>query len=361
MTRSWRSIATPSSKFELPFRVNLPHFLQLTVLVLAMAATLLLNLPEVRYVSLASVSPALVDEGVRRLGEPTISVLPSGLALIATDAVRTRGLAWPLPVVAESTAVRVRGELALADVGEGEKTWHRAILSIRTVDANAKARERTAFKGSGTRFQAVDEVILLPPETKEFQLMMRLLHVPGKFEVQDLRLDWLVERAWVPPAVLAMWVLWLLALGALLVHWLHIARFRPALVLAFAGVVVAVTLPGEWRNALFQYVTPWVNDWLLAWFDWKLPQVDGRGLSDYGHFFMFALLGAALSVARPDLPAWRLLAGLLLLGLATEVVQLLVPGREAGWLDVGFNAGGALLGVVLVRLVFRARGAGIGH
>ncbi len=179
-----------------------------------MAATLLLNLPEVRYVSLASVSPALVDEGVRRLGEPTISVLPGGLALSAADAVRTRGLAWPLPVVAESTAVRVRGELALADVGEGEKTWHRAILSIRTVDANAKARERTAFKGSGTRFQAVDEVILLPP------------------------------------AVLAMWVLWLLALGALLVHWLHIARFRPALVLAFAGVVVAVFSATLWRRGV---------------------------------------------------------------------------------------------------------------
>lgn len=55
--------------------------------------------------------------------------------------------------------------------------------------------------------------------------------------------------------------------------------------------LASVTLPGEWRNALLQYVTPWVNDWL----------------------------------------------------------------------DVGFNAGGALLGVVLVRLVFRARGAGIGH
>lgn len=324
-------------------------FYSWVLLAAAVAATLLLNLPEVRYVSLASVSPALVDEGVRRLGEPTISVLPGGLALSAADAVRTRGLAWPLPVVAESTAVRVRGELALADVGEGEKTWHRAILSIRTVDANAKARERTAFKGSGTRFQAVDEVILLPPETKEFQLMLRLLHVPGKFEVQDLRLDWLVERAWVPPAVLAMWVLWLLAFGALLAHWLHIARFRLALLLAFAGVVVAVTLPGEWRNALLQYVTPWVNDWLLAWFDWRLPQVDGRGLSDYGHFLMFALLGAALSWARPDLSRGQLLAGLFLLAMATEVVQLLVPGREAGWLDVGFNAVGAFLGVMLRR------------
>jgi VanZ family protein len=56
-----------------------------------------------------------------------------------------------------------------------------------------------------------------------------------------------------------------------------------------------------------------------------------------------------------------LLAGLLLLALATEVVQLLVPGREAGWLDVGLNIGGALLGVGLAQLGSRRRAPEISH
>lgn len=324
-------------------------------LLVAIGATLLLAEPEVRYATLATATPTLADQDIRRLGEPVVSVLPGGLKLIAADGVRTRGLAWPLPVAAESMAVRIRGELALAGVGEGEKSWHRAMLSIRTVDVHGKARERTAFKGSGSLALAVDEVILLPPETAQLQLMLRLLHVPGTVSAQDLRVDWLVEHPWVPAALLAMWVLWLLAFAVLLFHWVHAARYRVALVLSFVFVVVAVMLPGEWRNTLLQPMTSWLNDVLLVWFNWQLPQVDGRGLSDYGHFLMFALLGAALTVARRDLSAWRLLAGLLLLALATEVVQLLVPGREAGWLDVGLNIGGALLGVGLAQLGSRRR------
>lgn len=315
----------------------------------AIAATLLLNLPEVRYSSLVSVTPTLADEGLRRLGDPVLTPLPDGFSLSAADAEKARGLAWALPLADGAQAVRVEAEVALDAVGEGEKPWHRAMLSVRMVDAQGKGHERAAFIGAGTQAGAVDSVILLVPETTELQLMARLLRVPGTFSVNELRLSWLVERAWVSPAVLALWVLWLVAFGALLAHWLHGARYRAGLVLAFALVLAAVAMPGEWRNVLQLQVTAWVHGW-LDWLGWALPEAEGRGLSDYVHFLMFALLGAALAVARRDLAAWRLIGGLILLGAATEATQFLVPGREGGWLDVGLDAVGAMLGVLTVRL-----------
>ncbi|MDG3064859.1 VanZ family protein [Thauera mechernichensis] len=317
-----------------------------------MAATLLLNLPEVRYSTLASVKPTLADEGLRRFGEPVLANLPDGFALSATNRDRTRGLAWALPMADGAQAVRVLAEVALDAVGEGEEPRHRAMLSVRMVDAQGKTHERAAFMGAGTQAGAVDSVILLLPETTELQLMAQLLRVPGTFSVSELRLSWLVERTWVSTALLALWVLWLVPFGALLAHWLQAARYRAELVLAFALVLAAVVMPGEWRDVLQQQVTMVLYQWLADWLGWSMPVSEGRGLSDYMHFLMFALLGAALAVARRDLAAWRLIGGLILLGAATEVLQFLVPGREGGWLDVGLDAGGAMLGVLMARLGF---------
>jgi len=152
-----------------------------------------------------------------------------------------------------------------------------------------------------------------------------------------------------------LWIVWLLAFGNLLVHWLHAARYRVALVLVFAGVLGAVVMPGEWRDFLQLHVTTAVHGWLADWLGWSFPVAEGRGLSDYVHFLMFALLGMALALARPDLAVWRLIGGLILLGAATEVVQLLVPGREGGWQDVALDATGAVLGVLLARAIWRTR------
>lgn len=320
-------------------------------LLVAIVATLLLAVPGVRYATLVTTTPTLTDENVRRLGYPLVSVLPAGFRLIAENDVRTRGLAWSLPVAAEATAVRVRGQLALLDVGAGEKGWHRAMLSVRMVDANAgKIWERHPFRGSGTQTQALDMVFLLPPEAVQLQLLLRLLYVSGSVSMEGLQVDWLAERAWVPPVLLLILALWILAFGALLVYWLHAARYQPALILSFVLVVVAVMAPGEWRGVVLHHLTPWLSDWLPARFDWRSLQAEGIEVSDYGHFLMFLLLGVALSVARPDLSAKHLLLGLLMLCLATEVVQLLVPGRDAGWWDVALNTAGSLIGLGLAAL-----------
>lgn len=315
----------------------------------AIAATLLLTLPNVRYATLMSVTPLLSDDGARRLAEPDLLAVPGGFVLTAADTGKSRGVVWPLPVAAGAVAMRVQAQVELVAVGEGEKPWHRAMLSLRMVDEGGKGHERAAFAGSGTLVGSVDTVIMLVPEVVESQLSVRLLRVTGSMTVGDLRVFWLAERAWVPVAMLALSVLWMLAFGALLVHWLHAARYRWALVAVFASVLGAVVMPGEWRDVLQLHVTTVVHAWLADWLGWSFPVADGRGLSDYVHFLMFALLGLALALARPDLAVWRLVGGLILLGGATEVTQLLVPGRDAGWLDVALNVAGAVVGVLIGR------------
>lgn len=120
--------------------------------------------------------------------------------------------------------------------------------------------------------------------------------------VSDLRVSLLAEHVWVPVAMVGLWAASLLALAALLV-------------LVFVDVLVALAMPGVWRDAL----QGWLIKWLGAW-----VQSTGQGrVADYVHFALFAGLGAVLAVARPDWRWSRLILELLLLAAASEVIQSL--------------------------------------
>ena len=314
-------------------------------MLLAIVATLGLSLPGVRYASLAEVVPSLADETVRRVGNPAVDGLPGGFLLSAVDDRQHRGLIWTLPLVPGALAVRVQGEVVLDSVGEGVKRWERANVAVRQIDAQKKAVERSVFAGSGSFAQHVDAVVPVQPDVVQVQLMARLLKVSGAMTVSDLRLGWLVERPWVPVAMLVLWVLWLLAFGDLIVRWLLGARYRLALILVFGLVLAAILMPGSWRDAL--------ETWVAGLLPVQPGGLGGLGLSDFVHFGMFLLLGLALALARPDVsPGW-LLVDLVLLAAATEVVQLLVLERQAGWSDFAVDSLGAALGVLVICLVER--------
>lgn len=78
--------------------------------------------------------------------------------------------------------------------------------------------------------------------------------------------------------------------------------------------------------------------------------VQAAGGDKLVHFAGYALLGAWFG-QLPDHRArpWRLLAGLLALGLGLEALQGIVPWREADALDVLANAAGAAAGVAVTR------------
>lgn len=98
-----------------------------------------------------------------------------------------------------------------------------------------------------------------------------------------------------------------------------------------AGVVVALAL------------TPWSVD---------LPS---SGWDKGDHVAAFATLAVCGLFAWRGHPAVhrRVVMGLIALGIAIELAQMLVPGRMADWRDVFADAAGALLGLTLASWIAR--------
>jgi len=83
----------------------------------------------------------------------------------------------------------------------------------------------------------------------------------------------------------------------------------------------------------------------------------GEWRYDLAHMVEYAVLGAlAFLVVRSFRPSWPAMVVMVaawtlavLYGMSDEFHQSFVPNRDANWLDVGFDALGAGLGIGLVR------------
>lgn len=117
------------------------------------------------------------------------------------------------------------------------------------------------------------------------------------------------------------------------------------LALVLATVLVSVLLPNT--------TLAWMREnW--SWFNRPMLWIeDSRSMFNLVHAILFALLGMATALALPRWRAGRVLLALLLLGLLTEGLQLLVPGRHARLSDVAVDVVAGLLGWMLARIVVR--------
>ncbi|MCA9493078.1 MAG: VanZ family protein [Myxococcales bacterium] len=123
---------------------------------------------------------------------------------------------------------------------------------------------------------------------------------------------------------------------------------RAALIALGVAFLAGVMAPREWLDAAFLAIPGVRPEDLQAHLleDPTLPivlqKLGGHGLG-------FALLGAlgARAAARFELVGVRLLA----FAVATEALQLLLPGRSGRWQDVVLDLCGGLLGYVLTRVV----------
>lgn len=123
------------------------------------------------------------------------------------------------------------------------------------------------------------------------------------------------------------------------------ARLLLAVVLAV--VLVAVLVPNDWIAAARAH-WGWLNRPMI-WIE------NLHSAINLFHLLLFALLGAVAALALPAWPVRRIALALLLLGIATEVAQIWIPGRDprvsdalidlvaglAGWaLPTALRAGG---------------------
>jgi len=162
---------------------------------------------------------------------------------------------------------------------------------------------------------------------------------------------WLGLRAapvpgWIPALVLAAWIavsvggVWYLLRAAPL-------RYRLVVWVVLILLLLGMVLPPEWLQTVQQWVSARLG---------RVSSVDiGGSAPMFAHIGLYAAFAASLLWARGGRhPVWPLLA-LAGFAVATELMQLLVDGRNADPMDVALNfsgiAGGAVIAWVMARVV----------
>ena len=131
-------------------------------------------------------------------------------------------------------------------------------------------------------------------------------------------------------------------------RWL--ARIAFALVLAV--VLVSVLLPNT--------DLAWMREhW--AWFNRPMLWIEqANSRVNLVHLVLFLLLGIAARAALPGWNAGRMAAALLLLGIATELLQIVVPGRDPRIADVVVDIVAGMAGWAFAHVVARCLAAARG-
>lgn len=97
---------------------------------------------------------------------------------------------------------------------------------------------------------------------------------------------------------------------------------------------------------------------ILAVVQLALPWMTNGLLRKIGHFSEYAVLGLGLTGAfshRKNYSFSRPVAAALVAALCDETIQLFVPGRSGRVTDLWIDFAGAVLGILLLRLVYRIR------
>ena len=116
---------------------------------------------------------------------------------------------------------------------------------------------------------------------------------------------------------------------------------RGFLFVALALVLVSVLIPAEWIGILR-------HRWW--WFTYPLDHIENaKSVVNLVHAILFLLLGIGIHLALPDWRLGRVAVALLLLGVATELAQLLVPGRHVRLSDVLVDVVAGILGWAAMR------------
>lgn len=128
------------------------------------------------------------------------------------------------------------------------------------------------------------------------------------------------------------------------------------LVVGVAAVIVAVLLPAD--------VLAWLRSDYYTWFGRPLNWLDDASTEylDLTHVALFSGISLLVACLLPRVRVWRIVLWLLLLAVATEVMQFWVPGREPKLSDVYDNLLGIALGLAVampLRWLRRRTGNGL--
>ena len=117
------------------------------------------------------------------------------------------------------------------------------------------------------------------------------------------------------------------------------------LIAAILLITVSILLPAEWIGLLR-------HRWW--WFTYPLDRIERmQSAVNLVHAILFLLLGMAMRMALPRWRLARVALVLLVAGVATELVQFLIPGRHPRLADVVVDVVAGVLGWAAMRGLLR--------
>ena len=273
-------------------------------------------------------------------------------------------------------ARRLPSRLALAaeakcrGVVRGKAVWHEARIELVGYDSRDEGDYGVTTRLLGLQGEEVwageAQVYRNTPKYRRVCVEISLYRAPGEFWVKGLSLRQARESGlyrWVSLSLLGGWVV----LGVWLAQGLfkHY-RGRPLagyLLVLFGALLMGILMPQELRSGLERQILSWLAHLGLSIApEERFSQVGNFDLwprywdlSKFSHLLGFTLLAGLLSFDPRDTRAARLF-GLLLLAVATELLQFYVPERTPRLSDVMVDSLGISLGWILGRLWYRLWG-----
>jgi VanZ family protein len=320
-------------------------------LLLLIALTLLIDDPSVRFERVVQGLVSLNGEDLPA-ELPVVGGLkwergPEGI-LLRIEGKPGGQLRWERPPPDGLDKLRLVGRISVSGAAPEARPWQRAQLFIVQPDENRRRRLFVARWTETVTDEVFDRLVEIPDPTRPLWIELSLTPLSGQVMLHRLTVDGLATRPGIDESRLLVLTLWIALILATL--W-HIARpmaprVRHALWFVLALLFIGILSPPELLRG--------IKD---LWAILKPPGPStGPGLDVHmlGHFGLFAALGALLFWGRTDLDSRKLLVLLAALAGVTELMQLLVDGRQADWHDVVVDLAGVGVGALSIAGLRRA-------
>ena len=233
--------------------------------------------------------------------------------------------------------VRFSGEMKTEGVEPAGKEWQGARLMLVGLNDDGTPMYEvphvlTARHGTAD-WEYFSKVFAPNDGVAELQVVVQLLKVKGSVWVKGLSLRPVSER----PIYKAYWVVdvvvWIAVMFWVLAPYRHVAIssiWHMLIIIMLAGILVGVLMPPDFKNS--------VGSMLRSSFPWIS---DAGALFRVGHFLSFASLSLVVFwKARSRRDVFEKLGLLVLFAMVTEVLQLLVDGRNSQVWDFFSDAAG---------------------
>lgn len=258
--------------------------------------------------------------------------------------------------------LRLSGSLRVEDVQRGEKIWNLARLLFVADDGSGKwlagSGQVIALAGT-TDWQTYAKVFHVSPEARVVRAILQLSRCTGVFWARDLSLHRVQEAAWYPwlkRTVLGGWggfLLWTLvsALNRGRVGRLGGVLLFGSLLLIVVGTAIPANLKHDLQEGLagnsagadsvLVYLNNIMQENRALYFSWLSP-------SRISHFSLFLLFGCFVFTFSKA-PNRRILLDILMLAVATEMIQFYVEGRTPQFGDGVADFTGGMVAFLFVQ------------